>query len=112
MTNRLAATLTSSAEWYRSQAGRRAATAATASNTRPLRRTEWHPLRAVTSPGRPPSGGVWVPDSSPGPVHDAARRRDRADLGPEERGVAWGADPPADRERAREHEVAEAPFGV
>jgi ABC-type Mn2+/Zn2+ transport system ATPase subunit len=43
MMNRPAATRTSRAEWYRSHAGRRAARAATASNTRPLSRTEWPP---------------------------------------------------------------------
>jgi hypothetical protein len=43
MTNRAAATRTSSAEWYRSHAGRRATRAAAASNARPLRRTKWPP---------------------------------------------------------------------
>jgi hypothetical protein len=43
MTNRAAATRTSSAEWYRSQAGRRFAHAAAASNTRPLSRTKCPP---------------------------------------------------------------------
>jgi hypothetical protein len=43
ITNRAAATRTSSAEWYRSHAGRRSARAATASNTRPLSRTKCPP---------------------------------------------------------------------
>jgi hypothetical protein len=53
------------------------------------------------------------------PVRDGPRScdgserwRDRADLGPEERRVARGVEPPADARAAGKHEVAEAALGV
>jgi hypothetical protein len=63
ITNRAVARRTSSAEWYRSHAGRRAARAAAASNTRPLRRTKWPPA---------PSGNQYRSTAAAAPSGSAA----------------------------------------